>query len=96
MGLMNCACYTANDLYGALPFKVSMRATPTGTFSSQTGFVALGNGSQKACVQIQLDNGTPDVAEIYLGISSGPFLAGGGVLIRANSTSDYMAFSAEL
>lgn len=98
-GLLNQALWTATTAYGVLPFPVTMRATPTGSYSALadfTTYVATVSRTPTA-IAIYPTNGTTGVwgSEISMDYSTG-WTGGQAGWTRINKAAGYISYSAEL
>ena len=80
---------------GTIFFPVTMRTSPTLSFSAGNTFMNYENGSIIAGTAISADSGTLNTYGISLTVASG-LTAGRAGTIRANNTSAYVDFSSEL
>ena len=80
---------------GTIFFPVTMRTSPTLSFSAGNTFMNYENGSIIAGTAIAADSGTLNTYGISLTVASG-LTAGRAGTIRANNTSAYVDFSSEL
>jgi hypothetical protein len=87
-------CSGSTQLIGPYMLPVTMRSTPTLTYS---GFIATtaNNSSAGSLTSLTLDSASTQSFRLIAGVSSG-LVAGNASFIQRATTSDFMAFSAEL
>jgi hypothetical protein len=87
-------CSGSTQLLGPYMLPVTMRSTPTLTYS---GFIATtaNNSSTGSLTSLTLDSASTQSFRLIAGVSSG-LVAGNASFIQRATTSDFMAFSAEL
>ena len=90
----NAVAYNTVNAFGVLQHPVTMRATPTITFSAVTVLRALGNGVGIAATNSTQGGATPNASELvgtYAAITQGY-----AYWFRSSSTSDWILGTAEL
>jgi hypothetical protein len=90
----NACGYTSTNAYGVLPLPVTMRATPTVTFSAVTVLRLLGNGAGFTASASAQGGSTTDAVEL-VGTYSG-LTAGYAYWMRSAASGNFILVTAEL
>jgi hypothetical protein len=87
-------CSGSTQLLGPYMLPVTMRSTPTLTYSGLIATTA-NNGNAGSLTSLTLDSASTQSFRLIAGVASG-LVAGNASFIQRVTTSDFMAFSAEL
>lgn len=89
------AMYDANNFYGYMSLPVTMRSSPTATFSSASGFSIVTTGGT-ACSGISVVGSTTTSARLNASPSSARTAGNGAWVQYENVTTSFVQFTAEL
>jgi hypothetical protein len=94
-------CYATTTIATTIPFKVSMRATPSLTTTGTATNYAIYNGAGvvSICNAVPVIGSlgtTTEVADVQASVASGLTVGQGAILLSNNTANSYLLFTAEL